>query len=299
MRTNQHLHPYTIIARYDRDPGNACTREMSIRRNILITLTIIASMLFVLAAFGDDDMQTTATAVEAVESERDDRFTIDPRILDAVETYGPFAVLFLLVMPLMGEDIIIIPAGFLIGQGHLPWISTFLCAWVGAMISDGMWYLACYRFGTPLLHKRWFKRLAHPRRLLQAKHQIEQRGAWLIVTARFVPGSRTSTMIVAGLMHMAPWKYFVVNGSLLLVTVGMQLGFGWMVSKHIIGNARGLTLIMALVGLIAALLIGALLLNWWMSNRGTAKRIPRSKVTWLKRFRTPRLRGSAKLRMQP
>lgn len=218
-------------------------------------------------------------------------FTIDPRILQAVETYGPFAVLFLLVMPLMGEDVIIIPAGFLIGQGHLPWLSTYFCAWLGALISDGMWYVICYRYGTPLLHKRWFKRLAHPRRLLQAKHQIEERGAWLIVTARFVPGSRTSTMIVAGLMHLSPWKFLLANGTLLFVTVGLQLGFGWMVSHHIVGSAKGLTLIMALIGLIAVLLIGAFLLNWWVSSRGTPRRVPRSKARWLKRFRKPRGRA--------
>jgi membrane protein DedA with SNARE-associated domain len=224
-------------------------------------------------------------------SEGDNGFVIDQRVLDAVSDYGPLAVLVLLVMPLMGEDIIIIPAGFLICQGHLPWWSTFVCAWVGAMISDGMWYFICYRFGTPLLHKKWFKRLAHPRRLLQAKHQIEQRGAWLIVTARFVPGSRTSTMIVAGLMHMAPWKYLSINGSLLLLTVAMQLGFGWLVAHHIFPSARGLPLIMALVGMILLLLIAAFALNWWLSHRHTQERAPRSKVTWLKRFRSPRPRA--------
>lgn len=216
---------------------------------------------------------------------------VDQRVLDAVARYGPFAVLFLLVMPLMGEDIIIIPAGYLIGQGHLPWWSTFFCAWIGAMISDGMWYFACYRFGTPLLHKKWFKRLAHPRRLLQAKHQIEQRGAWLIVTARFVPGSRTSTMIVAGLMHMAPWKYLSINGGLLLVTVAMQLGLGWLVAHHIVGSTSTVGKIFGIVGLILVLLLGAFALNWWTSRRHTTDRLPRSKVTWLKRFRTPRVRN--------
>lgn len=236
-------------------------------------------------------LATTALASGSVAtSTGGDGLQIDPRVLEAVNTYGPFAVLFLLVMPLMGEDIIVIPAGFLIGQGHLPWWSTFFCAWVGAMISDGMWYFACYRYGTPLLHKKWFKRLAHPRRLLQAKHQIEQRGAWLIVTARFVPGSRTSTMIVAGLMHMAPWKYLLINGSLLLVTVAMQLGLGWLVAHHVVGSARGVTLIMAIIGLVLALLIGAFALNWWLSRRHTTERAPRSRVTWLKRFRSTRRR---------
>ncbi len=266
--------------------------------SILRTIAIIAAIAFAITALGSPPPATVAaggatrsdTSGATAESGGAEGMEIDPRVLEAVNTYGPFAVLFLLIMPLMGEDIIIIPAGFLIGQGHLPWWSTFFCAWLGAMISDGMWYFACYRFGTPLLHKKWFKRLAHPRRLLQAKHQIEKRGAWLIVTARFVPGSRTSTMIVAGLMHMPPWKYLSINGSLLLVTVAMQLGFGWLVAHHIIGSTRGVGTIMALVGLILLLMIGAVVLNWWMSNRHNKDRAPRSRVTWLKRFRTPRSR---------
>jgi undecaprenyl-diphosphatase len=197
-------------------------------------------------------------------------------------------VFVLLVMPLMGEDIIIIPAGFLIGQGHLPWWSTFFWAWLGAFISDGMWYVVCYRYGTPLLHKKWFKRLAHPRRLLQAKHQIEKRGAWLVVTARFVPGSRTSTMIVAGLMHMPPWKYLLANGGLLLATVAMQLGFGWLIAHHIVGSTSMAGKVMGIISLIVVLLVAAFVLNWWTAHRRSEQRAPRSKVTWLKRFRQPK-----------
>src|SRR3954463_2501622 len=154
----------------------------------------------------------------------------DPDAL--MNSYGPLAVLVLLILPL-GEDLIIIPAGFLIGQGHLNWFWTFVCAYTGSFISDGMWYVACYRFGAPLLHRKWFKRLAHPRLLLQAKHQIEKRGAWLIVTARFVPGSRTSAMIVSGLMHMPFWKFAIAEGSCLLVTVAMQLGMGYLIARGV------------------------------------------------------------------
>ena len=214
---------------------------------------------------------------------------IDPAILEAVNLYGPFAVLFLLVMPLMGEDIIIIPAGFLIGQGHLPVVATFVCAYIGALISDSMWYLVCYRYGTPLLHKRWFKRLAHPRRLLQAKHQIETRGAWLIVTSRFVPGSRTTTMIVAGLMHMPMWKFFLTEGSLLLVTVGMQLGLGYLVAQHIVASKGAAATIMSIIGLVVLLIVGAVVLNWITASRSSEEPSPRSKVAWLKRFR-PRIK---------
>jgi membrane protein DedA with SNARE-associated domain len=214
---------------------------------------------------------------------------IDPAILEAVSQYGPFAVLFLLVMPLMGEDIIIIPAGFLIGQGHLPFWATFFAAYVGAFISDSMWYALCYRYGTPLLHKKWFKRLAHPRRLLQAKHQIETRGAWLIVTSRFVPGSRTTTMIVSGLMHMPIWKFVLAEGTLLLVTVGMQLGLGWLLARHVIGDKQDAALIMSVLGIIVLVFVGGFVANWIAAHRKSTGPAPRSKTAWLKRFKPKRL----------
>ena len=213
-----------------------------------------------------------------------------------MNSYGPVAVLVLLMLPLMGEDVIIIPAGFLIGQGHLNWWQTFICAYVGAFISDSMWYWACARWGTPLLHKKWFKRLAHPRRMLQAKHQIEKRGAWLIVTARFVPGSRTSAMIMAGLLHMPAWKYIVAEAGCLLLTVPMHLGLGYLISHHV-GNVGTAGSIMTVLGVVVALIVGAFLWNWITQHRRSAERSPRSKAAWLRRFRPSRVMSRGKKRV--
>jgi membrane protein DedA with SNARE-associated domain len=209
----------------------------------------------------------------------------DFAILNELSTYGPLMVLLLLLLPL-GEDLIIIPAGFLVGQNpdHFPFWPTFLCAYVGSLMSDGMWYFACYRFGTPLLHKRWFKRLAHPRRLLQAKHQVEKRGAWLIVTARFVPGSRTSAMIASGLLHMPVWKFAVAECICLFITVPMQLGLGWLISHHI-GSTNTAGKVLTIVGVVAALTMGAFIWNWVIQHRKSQGRAPRSKAAWLRRFR--------------
>jgi membrane protein DedA with SNARE-associated domain len=216
---------------------------------------------------------------------------------ELLNSYGPLAVLILLVMPLMGEDIIIIPAGFLVGQGHLPFWPTFFFAYVGAFISDAMWFALCYRYGTPLLHKKWFKRMAHPRRMLQAKHQIEKRGAWLIVTARFVPGSRTTTVIVAGLMHMPIWKFTLAECLCLLVTVPMQIGMGYLIS-HNIGTMGTAGKILTIVGVIVALTVGAFVLNWFLAHRRTKQRAPRSRASWLRRFR-PRLLRKSKAAVLP
>jgi len=217
---------------------------------------------------------------------------IDPEVLEAIERWGPFAVFLLLIMPLGGEEIVTVPAGYLIGQGHLNFWATAGWAYVGAFVSDGAWYFIASRWGTPLLHKKWFKRLAHPRRMLQAKHQIEKRGAWLIVTARFVPGTRTSVMIMSGLLHMPAWKFIIAEGACLLVTIPLQLGLGVVIyhlSSHIVGSPENLLAkIFAIMAIVAAILISAFTFNWWYAHYRSKERAPRSKAAWLRRFRPRR-----------
>lgn len=203
-----------------------------------------------------------------------------------INSYGPLAVLLLLLLPL-GEEVIIIPAGFLIGQGHLGAWSTFVCAYIGAFISDGIWFFVCRRYGSPILHYRWFKRIAHPRRLLQAKHQIEKRGAWLIVTARFVPGTRTSVMIASGLLHMPIWKFILAESTMLLITVPMQLGLGWLIAHHI-GTQSTAAKIMTILGVIVAIVLIAVGWQWFLQHRRSGARAPRSRAAWLRRFRPKR-----------
>ncbi|MHC4774626.1 MAG: DedA family protein, partial [Planctomycetota bacterium] len=66
--------------------------------------------------------------------------------------YGPFAVFLLLMLtgvgvPL-GEDLVIIPAGILVGYGTLsPW-QTALWAYAGVLCSDCLWYALCSEYGT-------------------------------------------------------------------------------------------------------------------------------------------------------
>ncbi len=205
--------------------------------------------------------------------------------------YGPFAVFLLLMLtgigiPL-GEDLIIIPAGILLGFGELkPLWMTAMFAYLGVLFSDCMWFALCWTYGTPLLHKKWFKRAVHPRRLLEVKHQIERRGMWVVVMARFVPGSRTAAITTAGVLHLSFWKFALATGAACLVTVPLQLGLGYLISTGIGTEAsadRIRWFIAAFVGILAVLLVIA----WWRQHWSQTKRRPRAKARWLRRFRTP------------
>ena len=206
--------------------------------------------------------------------------------------YGPFAVFLLLMLtgigvPL-GEDLILIPAGILLGFGELqPIWMTALFAYLGVLCSDCMWFVLCWTYGTPLLHKRWFKRAVHPRRLLEVKHQIEQRGMWVVVIARFVPGSRTPAITAAGVLHLSFWKFALATAGACLVTVPLQLGLGYFISKGV-GSAESADRIKWFIVVIVGILAVLLVLAWWRQQRTHAHRPPRAKARWLRRFRTSR-----------
>lgn len=217
---------------------------------------------------------------------------MDGFISTNIGVYGPFAVFFLLMLSgigiPVGEDLVIIPAGILVGNGELPLWPTLLAGYLGVVCSDCLWFTLCHRYGAHLLHKRWFKRVVHPRRLLEAKHQIEQRGVWVVVMARFIPASRTPTITIAGLLHLPFWQFALATAVCVLVTAPLQLGLGYLIAFGL-GTQRTADLVLYILGGVMLIVAIALAYRWWRAHKPMQKRLPRARAAWLKRFRVPRL----------
>lgn len=212
-------------------------------------------------------------------------------ITNMLDGYGPLAVFILLMMsglgiPL-GEDLIIIPAGALVAEGHMAFWPTLAFAYFGVLFADMLWFGICQHYGTPLLHKRWVKRLLHPRKLLEAKHQFEQRGIWLIVMSRFIPGSRSSAITVAGMLHMPFWSFVAVEAICIAITSPLQLGLGYLIAKNFSSESTA-DMLLKVLGLIVLILAVMLILNWIRAQRRSKQRPPRAKARWLRRFRERR-----------
>ncbi|MHC5022402.1 MAG: DedA family protein [Planctomycetota bacterium] len=211
--------------------------------------------------------------------------------------YGPLAVFLLLMLsgvgiPL-GEDIITIPAGLLVvGSDQFNFWPTVIATYLGVVCSDVLWFTICRHYGTPLLHKRWVKRLLHPRRLLEAKHQFQQRGTWLIVMARFIPSSRTTTITIAGMLHMPFWKFTLATASCVVITAPLQIGLGMLVASGI-GTLDTPKLVMSVLGLMMVIIATMLFIGWYSAHRRAKKRAPRARASWLRRHRPRRRRRDA------
>lgn len=94
------------------------------------------------------------------------------------------------------EDLTLLLAGVLIGQGHASAISTFFVGYFGILCADSIAWTYGRRFG---LHPTGFiSRLVGPSDVERIERFYRRWGAWTIVIARMVPGTRIPAFFFAG-----------------------------------------------------------------------------------------------------
>lgn len=212
---------------------------------------------------------------------------IDQLIAGVDPVWGPWIVFGLLLLsgvgiPL-GEDIIIIPAGMLVQQDALPLWPTLFAAYFGVICGDMLWFYVCSKIGTNLMHRKWFKRFVHPKRMLQVKYQFDVRGIWVIILARFIPASRTTTITVAGIMHMKFWKFALATAICCLITAPMQLFAGWWIADSLQAKST-VELVLRLLGLVMVVIAAIWAYRLWSKHRKSGRKIPRASALWLRKF---------------
>ncbi|MBX3355523.1 MAG: DedA family protein [Phycisphaeraceae bacterium] len=211
---------------------------------------------------------------------------------EAIRKYGPVSVFFVFAGSAVGihvnEDMVLIPSGFLAAGDPQHSVRLFwqfaLFAYLGIIVGDAGWFWLCRVFGTRLLHSRWFKRLLHPRRLLEVKHQIDVRGAFVLIAARFIPGTRIPVITMCGIMHMPWWKFLAVEFSCVMITVSMQLSIGWFAAKA--AESAGVTKLSHQIGIALAVTLAVAvtmyLIHVWLRSRSRKHRTPRAAAKWLR-----------------
>jgi len=108
-----------------------------------------------------------------------------------------------------------------------PLFVVILSAWTGAVIGDNI----SYGIGK-FAGERTVKRLFHHPKALKgfdwAEKQLEERGSYIIIIARFIPFGRTAVTFTAGYTKGLPWhrffRYDLVAGGL-WATYATMLGY--------------------------------------------------------------------------
>ena len=130
-------------------------------------------------------------------------------------------------MPPWSEELVILGSGYFVASGDLSFLAA--CGWCFAGILAGdsvLWGLGRFAgervYGWPLI-----RHSLRPARRKRFNRFFLKYGTRAVFLARFLPGVRLWTYLVAGNLRMPWWKFATLDlvGALLTVPVSVWLGF--------------------------------------------------------------------------
>jgi membrane protein DedA with SNARE-associated domain len=154
------------------------------------------------------------------------------QLVDQVSSgWSAYPLIFLIVMgdailPILPGETAIITGAIFSSSGDLSWALVLLSGALGAFAGDNAVYWIG-RVGGPRVTDRFFRSEKAKARLDWARRQLEERGATIIASARFIPGGRTATTFTAGGVEF-PWRRFAVADAVgALLWSGFATGLGY------------------------------------------------------------------------
>ena len=122
------------------------------------------------------------------------------------------------------EDLPTISAALLVAAGRLTWQAGFLGCALGIWVGDALLYLFARGIGRPLVQRSWARRFLDPAAVARSEQWFAQKGAWLLFSSRFVPGTRLPTYLAAGFLRLPFGRFLLVTGTAVAAwTVGIFL----------------------------------------------------------------------------
>lgn len=183
-------------------------------------------------------------------------------------------------MTFVQEDVPTVGAALLAAAGSLSWPVGFLGVFLGIWIGDALLYLLARCVGRPLLQRPWARRFFNPAAVARSERWFGERGIWLLLTSRFVPGTRLPTYLAAGFLRLPFGTFLLVTGTAVAV---------WTISIFLLARTFGPDLMRWLAGwntggwrLFAAVLFAALTLRLAMklADRNFRRRIASAFGRW-------------------
>jgi membrane-associated protein len=113
------------------------------------------------------------------------------------------------LVPVVPSETLAITGGVLAGLGDLDLLTVIAAAAIGAFAGDSSAYLLGRTLGRPA-RERLFRAGRAQRALVWAEKQLAERGPYLILIARFVPGGRTATTFTAGMVGFRAVVFFPI-----------------------------------------------------------------------------------------
>ncbi|KTD15647.1 Legionella secretion system protein Y [Legionella gratiana] len=159
--------------------------------------------------------------------------------------------------------------GILAGSGVMRIDLTLLAATLGAIVGDSLSYLLGYYYSERLIDIWPFKK--YPRWLQYGKDFFKTHGGKSVLIGRFVGPLRSIIPVIAGILHMKQWHFFVANvlsaigWSFLYVMPGVVLG----AASHELSTETATHLFVLILILLAGVWLISLIIKWLIRQLNT------------------------------
>ncbi len=140
---------------------------------------------------------------------------------------GPFLVLLLCGMGLpLPEEVTLIGSGILVSQGRVDFLLISLTCSAAILLGDIMPFFLGRNYGKSVLRIPWIARILHPERFARVERRFLEHGNWATFLCRFLPGVRIPGYFVAGTMGMKFWRFLLLDGLGVLISVPLSIHIG-------------------------------------------------------------------------
>src|SRR5262245_16649391 len=208
-------------------------------------------------------------------------------MLQHFDQYGYIGVFLALLAAGFGfpipEELPVLTAGIMVGHTNttLRWYIMLPVVMAGVVIGDGVLYGIGRIWGRRLLHWGWIRRNFVP---LEKQEKIEknfaERGIWVLLGARLLPGIRAPVFIMAGVLKVPLGRFLIADAIYAIPLVNVLFWLAYFLTDQVleifnqINQYKPLVIVAVLSG-IAGALIQKYILSRHVST-GEAPHVPSS-----------------------
>lgn len=166
------------------------------------------------------------------------------------------------------EDTTFMLCGFLIANGVMELLPSFLVVYIGLLMTDYFIYSVGNKYGRRVVEHKRFHRLISPEKLLRLEEKFRRRGVLVIFIGRHLIGLRAQIFIVAGIMKMSSIKFLIADAVTALVTITLMGGIGYFAGNRIEIVKENMARVEYTLIFVSALFLGSWIAFRYFKTRG-------------------------------
>lgn len=187
-------------------------------------------------------------------------------LTDWIVQYGYVGLTALLMLGIVGlpvpDETLLVFSGFLVHEGKLRVLPTFLAALAGAVSGITTSYLLGRVLGRPVVER--YGRFIHltEARLARVEAWFERYGEWVLPAGYFIPGVRHFSALAVGIAGL-PYRRFALfayTGACfwvaLFLTLGFLVGDHWQAVMGMVHRYTGVAIAVAAVLIVGVIVVG-------------------------------------------